>query len=147
MPDALVCKPTALNDEDIALLRTHPQIAFAILCGVPSLRLPAEIVLASHEAWDGSGYPRRLSRAAIPIGARIIAVADTYDALTWSRALAEPVSSVRAAAELVRCAGTQFDPDVVQAWLRILDQTSLVEPAAAPCCDARPALSPALQAE
>jgi len=87
------------------------------------LRLAAEIVLASHEAWDGSGYPRRLAGAAIPIGARIVAVADTYDALTWSRTLAEPVSPVRAAAELVRASGTYFDPHLVHAWLRRLDSS------------------------
>ena len=91
----------------------------------PPLRLAADLVLASHEAWDGGGYPRHLARTAIPLGARIVAVADTYDVLTWSRAVGEPVLRVRAAAELVRAAGTQFDPDLVHAWLRLLDRAYL----------------------
>jgi response regulator RpfG family c-di-GMP phosphodiesterase len=121
MPDALMCKAGPLTEDEIAIIRTHPQVGFAIVSVVPSLQLPAEIVLASHEAGDGSGYPRGLAGAAIPLGARITAVTDTFDALTWSRVYHEPVSKVRAAAELVRCAGTQFDPEVVQAWLRVLD--------------------------
>ena len=121
MPEALMSKPGPLTDEEIAVIRTHPQVGFAIVAVVPSLILAAEIVLASHEAWDGGGYPKGLVGDAIPLGARITAVADTYDALTWSRVYREPVSRVRAAAELVRCAGTQFDPEVVHAWLSLLD--------------------------
>lgn len=121
LPDAVMCKPGPLTEEEIAILRTHPQVGHTIVSVVPALQLAAEIVLASHEAWDGSGYPRGLAGDAIPIGARITAVTDTFDALTWSRVYRERISKVRAAAELVRCAGTQFDPEVVQAWLRLLD--------------------------
>ena len=121
LPDAIIAKPNPLTDEEIAIIRTHPQVGFAMVSAVPALRRPAELVLASHEAWDGSGYPRHLAGSAIPLGARITAVADTFDALTWSRVYREPVSQVRAAAELVRCAGTQIDPAVVHAWLRLMD--------------------------
>jgi putative nucleotidyltransferase with HDIG domain len=124
MPDALIHKPGPLTDEEIAIIRTHPQIGHSIVSVVPALKPAAEIVLASHEAWDGSGYPQGLAGGAIPIGARITAVVDTYDALTWARVYHDPVTSVRAAAELVRCAGSQFDPDVVQAWLRLIDRHS-----------------------
>ncbi|HVC21814.1 MAG TPA: HD domain-containing phosphohydrolase [Vicinamibacterales bacterium] len=122
MPDALIHKPGPLTDEEIAIIRTHPQIGHDIVAVVPALRAAAEIILASHEAWDGSGYPRGLTGVQIPAGARITAVVDTYDALTWARAYRDPVTTVRAAAELVRCAGSQFDPDVVQAWLRLIDR-------------------------
>ncbi len=121
MPDALMHKPGPLSEEEIATIRTHARIGFEIVSTVPALRVPAEIVLASHEAYDGTGYPYGLAGDAIPLGSRIIAVVDTFDALTWGRLNRDPVSRARAAAELVRCAGTQFDPDVVRAWLRVAE--------------------------
>lgn len=121
MPDSLIYKTGPLTEEEIAIIRTHPEVGHAILSVVPALKSAAGIVLSSHEAWDGSGYPRGLSGRAIPIGSRIVSVVDTYDALTWGRRHRDAVSRVRAAAELVRCAGGQFDPDVVNRWLRVLD--------------------------
>jgi cyclic di-GMP phosphodiesterase len=123
IPDALIHKPGPLTDEEIAIIRTHPQIGHDIVSVVPHLAPAAEIILASHEAWDGSGYPRAIAGKEIPVGARITAVVDTYDALTWARVYHDPVTTVRAAAELVRCAGSQFDPEVVQAWLRVIDRS------------------------
>ena len=122
MPDALMHKTGPLNEEEIALIRTHAAIGRDIMSTVPALKVPAEIVFASHEAWDGSGYPEGLAGTSIPLGSRIIAVVDTFDALTWGRLYRDPVGQARAAAELVRCAGIQFDPDVVRAWLRIADR-------------------------
>lgn len=124
MPDALILKPDALSEAEIRVIRTHPRVAYDMLSRAPGLAAAAKIVLASHEAWDGSGYPRGLEGEEIPVGARMIAVADTYDALTWSRVQRSPVSPARAAAELVRCAGTHFDPRIVQTWLRVLDTAS-----------------------
>lgn len=124
MPDALMLKPDALSESEIRVIRTHPRVAHDMLSRAPGLEAAAVIVLASHEAWDGSGYPRGLEGDQIPLGARIIAVADTYDALTWSRVQRMPVSPARAAAELVRCAGTHFDPHVVHVWLRVLDTST-----------------------
>jgi response regulator RpfG family c-di-GMP phosphodiesterase len=121
MPDALMYKPGPLTDDDIALLRTHVEVGHTIVSTIPALREAAAIIVASHEAWDGSGYPRGLAGEAIQIGARIISVVDTFDALTWGQLHRDPVSCARAAAELVRCAGTQFDPAVVHAWLRVCD--------------------------
>ena len=122
IPPTLMCKPTALTEAEIRLLRSHPEAGFAIVSAAPALTLAADIVLSSHEAWDGSGYPGGLARTAIPLGSRITAVADTYDALTWSRTAAGPVAQVSAVAELIRCAGTLFDPDIVRAWLRVLEE-------------------------
>jgi len=121
LPDSLIHKPGPLTEEEIAVIRAHPVIGHDILAVVPSLRPAAQIVLASHEWFDGSGYPRGLVGAAIPIGARIVTVADTFDALTSARVYRDPISTERASTELVRCAGTQFDPDVVHAWLRLAD--------------------------
>jgi response regulator RpfG family c-di-GMP phosphodiesterase len=121
MPDSLIYKTGPLTEEEIALIRTHPAVGHSILSVVPALAVAAEIVLASHEAWDGSGYPRGLTGTEIPLGSRIVGVVDTYDALTWGRRHRDPISRVRAAAELVRCSGTQFDPEVVNRWLRVAD--------------------------
>jgi response regulator RpfG family c-di-GMP phosphodiesterase len=87
------------------------------------LRPAAEIVVATHERFDGTGYPRGLRGDLIPIGARIIAVVDVFDALTSARVYRDPICIDRANAELVRGAGSHFDPDVVAAWLRQLDRT------------------------
>lgn len=121
MPDSLIHKPAALTEDEVAIIRTHPQIGRDILTAVPFLRPAAEIVMASHEWFNGGGYPCGLAGSQIPLGSRVVAVADAFDALTRSRVYRDPVSVEAASAELVRCAGRQFDPDVVQAWLRIAE--------------------------
>jgi len=126
MPDSLIHKPGKLSAEEIAVIRTHPQVGRDILATVPSLKAAADIVLSSHEWYNGSGYPRGLKGEEIPKGARITAVADAYDALTMSRIYRDPVTPEQASAELVRCAGRQFDPDVVQAWLRLADSRNVM---------------------
>jgi putative nucleotidyltransferase with HDIG domain len=120
MPDSLIHKPAALTDEEIAVIRTHPEVGHNILLAVPTLRSTADIVMASHEWYDGSGYPRGLRGDQIPLGARIVAVADAFDAITQTRVYREPVSVEAATSELQRCAGRQFDPAVVQAWLDLV---------------------------
>jgi putative nucleotidyltransferase with HDIG domain len=121
LPETLMCKPGPLSEEEISTIRTHAQIGFEIVSAAPALITAAEIVLASHEAFDGTGYPHGLAGHAIPLGSRIVAVVDTFDALTWGRVHQDPVSRARAAADLVRSAGTQFDPDIVRAWLRVAE--------------------------
>ena len=123
MPDSLIHKPGKLTEEERAVIRTHPQIGHDILVTVPSLREAAEIVMASHEWYDGHGYPRGLSGDDIPFGARIVAVADAYDALTRTRVYRPRVSVEAASTELLRCAGQQFDPQVVRALLRVVETT------------------------
>jgi response regulator RpfG family c-di-GMP phosphodiesterase len=124
MPDALMHKAGPLTEAEIAVVRTHPEIGHDIIATVPFLRTAAEIVVASHEWYDGSGYPRGLAGTEIPLGARITTIADTFDALTCSRAYREPVSAEAATAELVRCSGTQFDPGLVSLWLRLREVTT-----------------------
>lgn len=120
LPDDLMSRPGPLADEEIALIRTHVQLGADLLRAVPGLERAATIVAASHEAWDGSGHPFGLAGEAIPIGARIVAVVDTFDALTAERP-DDTLTSIRAAAELVRCAGSRFDPVIVHAWLRLAE--------------------------
>jgi putative nucleotidyltransferase with HDIG domain len=119
MPDSLIHKPGRLTEEEVAIIRTHAQIGHDIIAAVPALGAAARVALHSHEAWDGSGYPAGLRGEAIPLGSRITAIVDTFDALTWGRVYREPVSFDHAASEVRRCAGTQFDPGAVEVWLSI----------------------------
>ena len=130
LPDALVHKEGPLSEEDLTLIRTHVELGRDILAKVPALTAVAAIVASSHEAFDGSGYPNGVSGTDIPRGARIISIVDTFDALTWGRDPNDPLTFARAAAELVRCAGSRFDPEIVRAWLRVADpaQESAEEP-------------------
>jgi response regulator RpfG family c-di-GMP phosphodiesterase len=122
IPDAVTHKPGPLTSHEFAIMRSHAQIGYDIVSNVPFLRSAADIVLATHERFDGTGYPRALRYEAIPIGARIIAVVDVFDALTSSDIYLDPVRVDWANAELVRAAGSHFDPDIVAAWLRCMDQ-------------------------
>jgi putative nucleotidyltransferase with HDIG domain len=119
MPDSLIHKAGKLSAEELAVIRTHPRVGHDILMAVPFLQQAAEIVLASHEWVDGTGYPLGLKGDEIPLGARITAVADAFDALTRTRIYRESVSFERAHAELSRFSGRQFDPNVVRAWVRL----------------------------
>jgi putative two-component system response regulator len=122
IPDAVVLKPGPLTEGEMAIMRRDPQIGYDIAVTVPALRQAAEIILATHERYDGTGYPRGLLGDAIPIGARIIAAVGAFDALTSVRLYRPRVSIERASEELARGAGSQFDPAVVAAWLRFVDQ-------------------------
>ncbi|HEX4520705.1 MAG TPA: diguanylate cyclase [Gaiellaceae bacterium] len=119
IPDAVLKKPGALTDQEWRFVRQHTLIGQRILAGAPGMREVAGIVRATHERWDGSGYGDGLSQTSIPLAARIIAVCDAYAAMTSDRPYRRSVSSEAAVAELRRCAGSQFDPDVVEAFCRL----------------------------
>jgi len=116
VPDAILLKPSKLNEEEWDFMKRHPALGYRILAQVPYLRPAAKIVLAHHERWDGDGYPRRLKGEDIPLGARIFALADTYDAIISDRPYRKGQSPDAALAEILRCAGTQFDPKVIEAF-------------------------------
>jgi len=120
MPDAVLRKPAPLTNDEQQIIRTHPQLGYDLLKDLPYLREAAEIVYCTHECYGGSGYPRGLRGDDIPLGSRIVAVADTYDTMTHPRVFRDAVSSSEAVMEVSRCAGTQFDPRVVDAFCRIL---------------------------
>jgi putative nucleotidyltransferase with HDIG domain len=117
--DAILLKPGKLTEEEWVVMRRHPQIGFEILKSIPFLGAPAELVLSHQERYDGSGYPRALSGEAIPLGARIFAIADTYDAMTSDRPYRKKTTIDAARAEVTRCAGTQFDQRCADAFLAI----------------------------
>jgi diguanylate cyclase (GGDEF)-like protein len=114
IPEEILRKPTTLSDAERLVLQRHPQIGARMLesLGVEQV---AEWVLHHHERWDGAGYPNRLAGDQIPLAARIIFVADAYDAMTSEHSYGERLTEEEAMAELERCAGTQFDPAVVDA--------------------------------
>jgi HD-GYP domain-containing protein (c-di-GMP phosphodiesterase class II) len=116
VPDAILLKPARLTDEEWEFMRRHPAMGYRILAQVPYLRPTAKIVLAHHERWDGDGYPRRLKGEDIPLGARIFAICDTYDAIISDRPYRKGQTPDAALEEILRCAGTQFDPKVVEAF-------------------------------
>jgi diguanylate cyclase (GGDEF)-like protein len=115
IPEEILRKPGALNESERLVLQRHPQIGHRMLesLGVEPI---AEWVLHHHERWDGDGYPNRLRGEEIPLGARIIFVADAYDAMTSERVYRRPLTPREALEELERCAGTQFDPVIVEAF-------------------------------
>lgn len=116
VPDAILLKPAKLTEEEWEFMRRHPALGYRILAQVPYLRPAAKIVLAHHERWDGDGYPRQLKGEDIPLGARIFAICDTYDAIISDRPYRAGQSPDAAFAEILRVAGTQFDPKVVEAF-------------------------------
>jgi HD-GYP domain-containing protein (c-di-GMP phosphodiesterase class II) len=118
IPDAILLKPGPLTERETRVLQTHTTIGEQLLAFVPfASDLAHDVVAYHHERWDGSGYPWGLSGSAIPLPARIFAVADAFDAITNDRPYrrARPVAT--AVAEVERCAGTQFDPAVVSAFV------------------------------
>jgi HD-GYP domain-containing protein (c-di-GMP phosphodiesterase class II) len=122
MPLSLVGGTSPLDDEEIAILRSQVTIGAELLRNVTGFDGVADLVGASRERFDGTGYPVGLGGTEIPIGARIIAVAAAYDTLTAPRACDDPLTHDGATAELVRRAGTQLDPDVVRAWLDLTER-------------------------
>jgi diguanylate cyclase (GGDEF)-like protein len=114
IPEEVLRKANSLSEAERLMLQRHPQIGFRMLESL-GVQPVAEWVLHHHERWDGAGYPNRLSGDQIPLGARIIFVADAYDAMTSDRAYRQAMPQRDALAELERCAGTQFDPTVVSA--------------------------------
>jgi diguanylate cyclase (GGDEF)-like protein len=131
IPDAILNKPGPLDEPEWDFMRRHTVIGERILLAAPSLAPIAELVRSSHEAFDGSGYPDALKGDAIPLGARIIAVCDAFDAMTSTRAYRNARSTGDAITELRRCAGAQFDPDVVDAFCALVedDDSTLRAPA------------------
>jgi two-component system cell cycle response regulator len=116
IPDSVLQKPGPLNGDELDFIRKHTIIGQRILAGSPALGAVGEIVRATHERWDGTGYVDGLSKGEIPLPARIIAVCDAYAAMTSERPYRQRVSEAEALAELQRCAGTQFDPTVVDVF-------------------------------
>lgn len=118
IPDHILHKSGRLEEEEWAIIKQHPETGAKIIAGIPALKKVAESVRHHHARWDGDGYPEALSRENIPLGARIIAVADTYQAMVSDRPYRAGMPEEVALDEIHRCAGAQFDPQVVDAFVK-----------------------------
>ena len=116
LPDAVLEKPGPLTPAEWAIMRQHPEIGYRLLVGVPFLRDARKIILQHHERFDGSGYPLQLKGTQILRGARVFHLVEAYDAIRQPRAYREVRSDAEARAEIRRCSGPQFDPEVVAAF-------------------------------
>jgi diguanylate cyclase (GGDEF)-like protein len=121
IPDEIISKPGPLNEREWEFMRQHTVMGERIIAAAgPSLERIAPLVRASHERWDGQGYPDGLAGKEIPLGARIITVCDSFRAMLSERPYKKPISVPDALAELRRCAGSQFDPHLVEAFCAIV---------------------------
>jgi putative nucleotidyltransferase with HDIG domain len=119
IPDEILRKPGSLTSEEEQVMREHCSRGYHMLRKIPFLSAAAEIVFTHQEHFDGSGYPNGLRAGEIPVGSRIFAVADTLDAITSDRPYRKSNSFDSAREEILRCSGTQFDPGVVEIFLKI----------------------------
>jgi len=123
IPDSILYKPSTLTDEERALMEQHPVIGAQIVSGIEFIDQAIEVVRSHHERWDGHGYPDALAGEEIPQSARVFAVADVLDALTTDRPY-RPASSLTVAREMIaRESGSHFDPEVVEAFDSVTDET------------------------
>lgn len=119
VPEAVLSKVGKLDDSEFAWIRRHPEIGHRILKDIPSMGAMLSGVLHHHERWDGRGYPHRLAGEQIPLLARVIAFADTFDAMSSDRSYRPALPREQIIAEIRQCAGSQFDPKLVDTFLRL----------------------------
>lgn len=117
--DNILLKQGELDENEWIEMRKHPQVGYAILSEITFLKVPSEIILGHHEKFDGTGYPKKLKGNQIPIGARIFALVDTLDAMTSNRPYRPALPFNAVAQEIIRCRGSQFDPDLCELFLSI----------------------------
>lgn len=124
IPEETLNKPEPLTDDERRAIQSHPSLGYAIVQKSPHLKSMLPGILHHHERWDGNGYPTGLKGEEIPLIARIISVADAYQAMLTQRPQRETMTPERAQAELTRCSGSQFDPGIVQAFLTVLARST-----------------------
>jgi putative nucleotidyltransferase with HDIG domain len=117
----VLSKPEPLDPDELAAVRSHPVVGVALLEAFPGAHPVLECVLFHHERWDGTGYPTGRAGGDIPIEARVLAVADAYDAMTTTRPYRRALGSAEARIEIARCAGTQFDPMLAVLFVELWD--------------------------
>jgi HD-GYP domain-containing protein (c-di-GMP phosphodiesterase class II) len=123
--DAVLQKPGPLTPDERAEIEVHPAVGARLVGLIRPLRAALPAVLYHHERWDGHGYPSGCGGASIPLESRILSVVDSYDAMTSDRPYRRALTAELAAQEVVRCAGSQFDPEVALAFLEVLESGAL----------------------
>ena len=119
IPESILCKPGKLDDDEFKIMKSHPVNSERLIASIKKLHEVSPGVKHHHERWDGRGYPDGLSGENIPYSARIIAIADTYDAMTSTRSYRKALDHDVAINEINRCAGTQFDPVLAKKFVEI----------------------------
>jgi len=119
VPEAVLRKAGKLTDEEFEMIKLHPDVGRKIVQEIPLLFRVIPAVLHHHERWDGRGYPSKLKEESIPFFARILAVADSFDAMCSTRCYSRPIPREKVIEEITRCQGNQYDPEVVEAFLRV----------------------------
>jgi HD-GYP domain-containing protein (c-di-GMP phosphodiesterase class II) len=123
VPDDILKKPGPLSDEERALMREHVVLSNLIVHGIPNLEDVSDAVYCHHERWDGMGYPRGLKGEEIPLPGRIMATVEAYSAMILDRPYRKALTGEEAAAELRRNSGTQFDPELVEPFIQLLESS------------------------
>lgn len=121
IPQSILCKPGKLTDDEFSIMKTHPINSEKLIASIKKLHEISPGVKHHHERWDGKGYPDRLQGEEIPFSARIIAIADTYDAMTSTRSYRKALEHEVAISEIQRCSGSQFQPELAQKFVEIQD--------------------------
>jgi HD-GYP domain-containing protein (c-di-GMP phosphodiesterase class II) len=129
--EEVLAKPGPLEESELEEIRQHPRLGARILLRVAALREALPYVLYHHERWDGGGYPTGRAGEQIPLEARVLAVADAFDAMTSDRPYRPALNREEAIAEVERCAGTQFDPDIVRVFMELFAEEAELPKAAA----------------
>lgn len=119
VPEDILCKPGKLTDEEYEIIKEHAGRAKKILESIPSLKHIALWASCHHERWDGRGYPNKMEKDGIPEPARILAVADTYDAMTSNRSYRKGLPHEVAVEEIKNCSGSQFDPQIIEVFMKV----------------------------
>lgn len=127
IPEKILLKPGKLTPEEYEIIKTHPELGKKFVGGIEKLNLISNWLKFHHEQYDGSGYPDGLKGEQIPISSRIIAIADTYDAMTSNRAYRPALSHQFALEEIIRCSGTQFDPNLAEIFVSIGEEIETIK--------------------
>lgn len=127
IPEKILLKPGKLTDEEFAVIKMHPELGEKLVQGIEKLKIISNWLKSHHERYDGGGYPEGLAGEQIPISSRIIAIADTYDAMTSSRSYRQALSHETAIEEIKRCSGTQFDPELAKIFVSIGEEIETIK--------------------